>query len=297
MSNGNDWQQQPGQQPGVGPQSAVRTYSSGSAAPEPEGMGLLTEGWGVGEPLRFDDISERIKLVWQRARGSVLKAFVALSLIGLALNLLAAISNILFYFIPAVGVVTSVLTLVLMFLLIPAFIFISMLQLAMFKPMHQLIFDDSNDTFGIMGVIKASLGVLLFTTLASLLLGLAGFLGTICCIVPGLLIGFLFCQTPYLVAARGMELGDAAKTSLRLNKAYWQVILGMVGAFIVAGVVITGISAAIGFVAGFISPFDGLVTSVVQWAFSLAITIGVFVVQMAVFSTIESKETGRMPVA
>lgn len=292
MSNGNDWQQ-----PGEQQQSPVRTYSNGATGPEPSGMGLLTEGWGAGESISFGEISDRFKLVWQRTRGSVLKAWIAMSLIGLAFGLLSAITQILIYFVPAAGVAAAVVITIVAFLAIPLLLLIGIVQVAMLRPLHQLIFDNSQDSLGIMGAIRESLSAVPMLALVTIIIVLGFVLGGVCCVVPGLVIGFMLCQSPYLVAARGMGLSEALKESIRLNKAYWQVVLGLLGACIALAVVNAVIGGVIRFGASFIYPFDQLVLSLVGWVTGLVFTVGMSVMMVSVYSLIESRETGRTPVA
>ncbi len=318
-SGGNDWGQGParggggGQTPGGGGQFGPNTPGGGGGQPpagggggQPPGGGgpstdLITEGWGIGPEVTFDELIERLKLVFRRATGPVLMAWLGIAGIILIFALLGSLFYIVNYFVTAPGV-SSVLGLFHSIFEMgyqPILYVVGAFQLALFRPLHRQIFEGEGVIASPLDAVRDAKGAFLYVLAVVLILSFASGLGVFCCLIPGLLVAFLFCQAPYLTATQGLDPIAALKRSFELNKAYWMVIFAVViGIFAVsvAGTVVGGVGTWIlGLMTSFLDPFHKPFVAIVMWLGWQLGLFGAFIVQAAVFSTIETKETGRMP--
>lgn len=311
MTDQNDWQpQDAGSNPAGGqPEGggAARTYQTGqAAAAETSPTDFLTEGWGTAEALAFDEITARFKLVFSRAKGPILYAWFAIALIPILLTvLMIALKMLGFITTKATLVVAPLIWLLNMGGWVLGVLLIA-LQFSLFKPLYQRVFVDPHSSMSMMDAIKSGGSVFLAMLLTLLALGLGVSITTTCCIIiPGLIVGFFFCQAPYQTGALGRDFGTAFKESARLNKAYWQSVLILFGLGLVAVsvMVVVGIVLTMGF--GFVGALLGRagaeagmgVGRIATMVVGEALVFGLFLAQMAIFSTIETKETGRQPAA
>lgn len=310
MSNGNDWQQGGGnRQPGYGdtsgpPQQPPSGGAGGAGSPPPSGGGgndvqaLITEGWGGGKKIEFDEVIARLKLVAKTMLGPVLIAWFGVAALMLVFDMLTGVLNIADYFIKNLAV-SSALRLIEKIVGVaeyPLYYIVFAMQVAMFKPMHTAIFQGKEALGGPVDVLKSAAGVFLYTLATLLLIALAFSIGGLCCVVPGIALSFVFCQAPYFVATQGLDPIEAIKRSFEVNKTYWQVILAAVvgiAVFGAAGGCVRGIFGwIIGLASSFLYPFNYLFIDFFTWLGIEIAFLGIFVVQMTIFSLIESKERG-----
>lgn len=73
------------------------------------------------------------------------------------------------------------------------------------------------------------------TGIATLLFFLATFVGSMCCVVPGLVAMFFLYLAPYIVAARGESVGSAISQSTDWAKRHWVLLLMICGIAMVGG--------------------------------------------------------------
>lgn len=309
MSNNNDWAQQGSNQNAgqggqrqqyPGQQQPPQQGQGGGGAPPPNNSGgnALSEGWGTGEAISFDEIKERFGIVSKRALGPILIAWLILGALPLIFNLLEGLLTIVGYYAPFGGVMAApaaIILAILGFLLWPVTVLLAWAQWALFKPLHDRIFGNPGN-LDAMGTLKSASGAMLPTILVSIMVGVMAGIGTLFCVLPGVFIGFVLLQSMYLAAARGVSPGDALKKSFESNKANWQVVLIIVGAAIACWIVGAMVLVPTTFISTLIHPFGNLLMGVVVWGVMQAAYFAVFLVQATVFSCIESKETGRMPV-
>lgn len=278
--------QQPYQQgPGGAPPP---NYNSGSSG--------LTEGWGEGASLGFDEIKARFSLVFGRAKGSILMAWVVLGLLPLTLALVGSVLSITAHFAPVIAIVGVIGVAILNFFLLPVSIALTIAQLSLLKPLHRRIFEDAHVQMGVMDTIKSTRGVFFSVLGVSMLAGVASFVGTLFCLIPGLVIGFLLMQSVYLAAGQELGVMEAMAQSYELNKRYFMSVLLVVAAGICSVLLGSAILVPTAFVAAFTEPFGGLLTAPVNWFVMQAVSFVAFLVQATIYSCIETKETGRMPV-
>ncbi len=83
----------------------------------------------------------------------------------------------------------------------------------------------SASTAGLVGAVVGLIALSLGSTLTG------------CCIIPGVLAYIVLCWAPYLMAARGEDIGGGFTLSIELGQKYWAAALGL----IVSAVVLTGI--------------------------------------------------------
>ncbi|QDG53966.1 hypothetical protein FIV42_25455 [Persicimonas caeni] len=322
MSNGNDWNGgnndwgQSSNQPAGGPEQNQQmvhqgggtdggSYGAGGSGFEPPGGGppldAVTEGWGGGHEVTLDEVVDRLKLVANRAMGPVLKAWLAVGAVILVFNMLDAFLGIINYFVDsvavsgAIGIVSMILGIVALVVSIAA----GALQFAMFKPLHRVVFEGEHVYSGPMDVINEAKGpfvaIVILTVAITFLFGL----GAACCLVPGLFIAFVFSQAPYIAATQDVDPMEAAKRSFVLNKTYWMPVLIAIGALVIIGAFASCFVGAGTFVVGlassFLYPFSLVIIAGVYWLFTQLAMFGIFLVHMALFSTLETKETGKEP--
>jgi len=292
-------QPQPQQQPPGNFGQPQQPYQQGPGAPPPNhstGSSGLTEGWGEGASLGFDEIKARFSLVFDRSKGSILKAWIVLGLLPLTLALVGSVLSITAYFAPVIGLVGVIGVAIMNVFLLPVSIALTIAQLSLFKPLHRRIFEDAHVQMGVMDTIESTKGVFFSVLGVSLLAGVASFFGTLLCLIPGLVIGFLLMQSVYLAAGRELGVMDAMAQSYELNKRYFLSVLLVVAAGICSVLVGVAILVPTGFVAAFAEPFGGLLTAPVNWLVMQALSFVAFLVQATIYSCIETKETGKMPV-
>jgi hypothetical protein len=297
-----------GQPPSSGPPSGGGGQFGGGQPPSGGGGGgggadIITEGWGGGEEVTMDEVIERLKLVFGRAVGPVLYAWLAIAAVTLAFDLISSLLYVVRYFLDSVGARGALLTIqgIFEFASTPVYVVVGGLQWALFKPMHREIFEGEGAAGGLMDVLRSAMSVFLYTFAAVLLVSLSSSLGGVCCILPGLFLAFLLFQAPYITATQGIGPIEALKRSLNLHKMYWMLVLAVVAAtFIAAGIggCVGGVFTFIlGLVASVIRPFDSPFMTIFAWLGIQLAMFAIFVVHSTVFSLIESKETGAQPAA
>jgi|GEM_PF-6115566 len=305
MSN-NDWEQ-PGSNPNVGHAGAQQPAPPLAAQAQPpsfQGAGSasgaastsFTEGWGTGATASFDELKARFGLVFKRAKGSILKAWLALSILPLIFAILGGVLSIVGYYLPGVAFVGAIGTMILSLILMPLTLALSVAQMALFRPMHARIFEDAREQMGVLDTIKSVKGVFVATLLVCVIVGFGTSVGLLFCILPGLFIGFMLSQSIYLAAGRGLGPMDAVTQSFELTKAHFVSVAMVVGALFCMGIVVAMVVFPMSLVAAFIAPFGDLISGVVNWGIVQVFSFSAFLLQTTVFSVIESKETGRMPV-
>lgn len=272
--------------------------------PETNGPGadMLTEGWGGGPEVTSDEVIDRLKLVFKRAtQGSILKAWLMVGAALLAFQLIGSVFYILNYFIDN-SIASTVLGIgdsAIEWLASPLSAAVYAFQLALFKPLHREIFEGAGASGGPQDALGEAKGIFWYMLAASLLLSLVSGFGLFCCIAPGLFLGFMFCQAPYLTATQDIDPITAFKSSFFLNKTYWMVILAAVVGMIIAGIAASAVGGIGTFIIGLVStvlhPFNVPFLRIIFWLGIQLGMFGVFVVNAAVFSVIESKETGKVP--
>ncbi len=308
VSNGNDWNQQGGndwQQQPSGQPSNPNPDPGGSYGPPPKQNGpstdMITEGWGGGEEVTFDEVLDRLKLVAKRAQGPVLTAWLMAGAVLLAFDLLGGLLHVVNYFIDSVAVsgALGIVEMVLGFVASVAGFLVVSLQLGLMKPLYRQVFGGQSSVTTPKEALNESKGVFGPMLIVSLIIGLAMGIGGMCCLVPGIFLAFVFCQAPYLVATKGLSPLDAIQTSLQINKQYWQVILvavvGMAIAGVIGGVVMVIGGGIVGALSSLIAPFNVPLLEIAYWVGGQVIAFGVMLVHMAIFSTIETKKTQKFP--
>jgi hypothetical protein len=250
--------------------------------------------------VTVDEVVDRFKIVFDRAKGSILKAWFGVAAVLLIFEMLQASMSVVNYFLDnvAVSAVLGTIGMVLGFIAWFVGIAASALQMSLLKPLHRALFEGVHTVGGPKEVLREASTVFVPVLIAMLLLSVSSF-GLICCIVPGLFLLFIFCQAPYLAATQDIDPISALKRSFELNKTYWMVILAAIGAMLVvgltAGCFLGASTTVLGFMSSFLTPFNWIVIGGVNWLFVQVLTFGVFLVHATVFSTIETKETGRLP--
>jgi hypothetical protein len=287
-----------------GPGGGGGQGGGGGGGFQPPGGGpptdLVTEGWGGGPEVTTDEVVERLKLVFARAKGSILKAWLGIAAVLLVFEMLQASLRVVSYFLDNIAVSAALGTIGMVIGLIAWVVGIgaSAMQLSLLKPLHRAIFEGAHAVGGPKEVLQEAAGVFVPVFLAMLLVSVSS-LGLLCCIVPGLFLLFVFCQAPYLAATQGLDPIAALKRSFYLNKTYWMVILAAFAAMLVVGLIagcFLGVSnAVLGWMSSFLRPFNWIVLSGLTWVFLQFFMFGVLLVHASIFSTIESKETGKMP--
>ena len=135
---------------------------------------------------------------------------------------------------------------------------------------------------------------------ANLLVGVGTALLLPCCIVPGLIFGFLTMQTPYLVVTRDIGIFDAFFLSIDRAKRHWGLLLSVVGAMILGMFcvgAITGVAGAIvGMLSGVLGVFALYGTAIFSWLATTAAGFFVWLAWAAAFSQIDEAE-GDVPPA
>jgi hypothetical protein len=133
------------------------------------------------------------------------------------------------------------------------------------------------------------------TGLATLAFGLVTGLGTMCCIIPGLVAMYFFYMAPYL-AAEGMSVGDAFRESSERAKRHAPLVLLLVAILVIAGIG-SGLVQAVAIAAcdGAMGPSGMLVGSVIAWAMSSIAGYFMWLYSGAVFVTISKAEENMRP--
>lgn len=301
MTN-NDWEQpglnpnpqQGGAQP---PHSQQLPQTAQPARPaQPSASAFLTEGWGAGQAISFGEFKARFRLVFERSKGSILKAWVALGLLPLIFAILGGVLSILGYYIPVIAFVGGIGTVILRLFLLPLTVVLGIAQMTLLRPLYARIFEDPREQMGVLDTIKSVKGVFVATLLVSIIVMVGSGLGLLFCILPGIVIAFMLSQSLYLAAGQGLGPIEAVTRSFELNKTHFMSVLMIVGALFCMAIIGAAIITPVALVSAMIAPFGGLLSGVINWGVMQVFSFVAFLLQATVFSAIESKETGRMPV-
>lgn len=309
MSNNNNWGQpgsnhngaRSGQSPAQRQQPPFQRqphgghgHASGGAEPP-----YPPYGHSPGNAVAFEGIQARFNLVAKRAAGSVLKAWLAISLIPFSFLFVASLLAIGAKHstsLSASAAFTSI-SLVVSIVALLALLLSVVGQYALFKPLNTLIFEDPVERLGLFGTIKSASGVYLPTLGVMILSALSCAFGLALCVLPGLIAAVLLCQVHYLSAAKKLSPIEAMRRSFELNTKHWPKVLLIFLGMLAIGIVGSVIEAWKGG-GGHTSDLGVLLLltkEVVAWGVLQVTYFFLFVLQATVFSSIETQETGRMP--
>ncbi|AWV90014.1 hypothetical protein [Bradymonas sediminis] len=245
-------------------------------------------------------------LVFQRASGSILRAWLLLALIQCIALTIAALPAIAAEFVDDLGTLAALASFSLGLLGVAALVcFVTLVgQWALFMPLNNLLFVDPVERLGVWGTLMSVKSVYFPTLAAFLFLIIGGALGVAICILPGFIVGFLFCQSYYLTAAKRMGPFAALARSFKLNTRHWTSVIllpiGALGVLIVASILLSALSLG----GSATTPMDSRLDAISQLLLSEILSFFVlqvaffliFLLHAALFSYIETQETGRLPV-
>lgn len=289
MNNGNGPTDEPGgdwQSPGDEPAPAQPEGSGAAAVPATAGAHPL-----ANNNFDFAAFIDIVKLTGQRGlQGPVIKAFVAVSAIWLAWDLFAGMAATVGYLAGIAGLV-SLATGLLGLLLIPLYFVTGAIQLALYRPMSRQMFEPNVDQGSIGDVLKSTTGNFVMALVAMLALTATVGLGMACCILPGIIAGFLFSQAPYLVVARDYGIIDAFTESFERTKRHWHVIamtFGLwLGILVIAAIIGGPLTLIVNIAGGAWAPIAYMASPVVSWIIGILASIGGFVLFTAACVTID----------
>ena len=296
--NGGDWGT-PQQQGPAYPQPGAM-----QPAPRPPGQPGMSDGMGSADDSTalFPSVKAHIGQAFGAIKGAPLKIFLGISALVLVLHvvtfmfalLLGAMDmymgwgQLLGGIIQTGGVVISVAA--------------ATVQLALFRPIRHVMRGGQLGSLG--EVFAMAKPQLIPAFVVNLIFGVVVGLGTMCCVIPGIIAGLLFLPARYLAGGRGLDIGDALSTSIEIGKKYWlllglccvlfAVLIGMAAAF--GG----GVGAGLGIFAASLAPSAGsgmgiaaifggttFATGVLGWIAGTASSIILWTVEAGVMSAIE----------
>lgn len=277
--------------------------------PGQRGHGLLD---GIGElddsTALFQDIQINIKSYFSRIKGPMLKAFAAASAISLIVAAIKFVVNIGVGVAGAAGAVVAILGTLMMLMMSLVAVFAWVFQASLYRPAHHaMMVSDTPAPQTLKEAANQAMPALVPALLTTLLLGFASGLGSMCCLIPGVVVYILLAPSRYLAVARGMSIGDAINASMDIGKKYWLVmaltLLLSGAAMSVAMGIAGGIGGVIGFMAGAVtssveSPvvmsiiiaFTQLFADVIRWFFGLLGGVALWSIEGGVMSTLEAEE-------
>lgn len=289
MTNGNDWSSQPGNDWGS-PSQPQPGAESNFPAPQPPGNHPLGDN-----QLNFGAFIDVVRWTFAQAKeGPILKALIGLALVTLVFSLLqgflqsgaqllgGGFGTVLGVFGGLVGFVGFVVSLV-----------VVGLQYSLYKPLVEKLSGNPLPQTEPIALIKDAQSRVFMVAIAYVLTGFATGIGLFLCVLPGLAIGFLFSQAPYLIASRDEELVSAFQSSFERAKKHWHLVLMAVGTVLIGALAI-GIPAGILLIAAAFVPVVGPILSAIGgWLITVAFTVFGFIVTAAAFATIDELEGER----
>lgn len=295
MTNGNDWQQQPGDG-GQGNQNVPQTTgdrNGGSEDWDSGGMSPIGEGWGEGA-ASFDEVIDNVKAFLAAFKGDVMMAWLVFAGIGLLLTTLGVTVDFFAWLLSEatgfIGGLFGLLTLPLDVLIALGSVLLTAGQLTLYGPMREKLFHGV-EPGGWMAALKTGMNRFIPVALA---IGAIALVIPLTCFIPGLVLAFFAIMAPYLLASRQLKLDEAFKQSYELAKEYWQVFAVTIGA-LMGGALVAGcvIAIAQGMMMILPAPLSGIVGSYATWFAVTLLQIGIFIVWGGVFATVDSHESGE----
>lgn len=252
-----------------------------------------------GHPLadnKFDieAFADVLKLTFNRLKESpVLIALVGLASISLLWSLFVGSAQFVGYLFlgsTGSGIVGLVLTFVGM-ILYPVMLLVVIAQWTLYRPGAQLLFGRSIETDEPMELLKSTTGLLIPVGLALIGYFFVTALGLLACGVGSIIAAVLFCQAPYLVAARDFDLVEAFKASLNRTLEHWHIVAMAFGSvFVLTAGVGTIFGCVAGTIMGFLGPLNYVMSPVIDWLIGTSVAIGGFIVYLGAFATIDELE-------
>ncbi|MFB6264986.1 MAG: hypothetical protein ABEL76_15385 [Bradymonadaceae bacterium] len=267
--------------------------SGGNMGGSSESGWAIDEGWSGG--VEIGEAVDQVKHVWSAIQGDVLNAVIAVAAATFVLQAIQATLNMVAQ-LSGMGLLS--------FLASPIFMVgsavVGAAVTALFAPIRAAVIDgwkpaDINEVFGRVSA-RWVRGLI-----ANLLLGVVVAVGTLCCIVPGLVMGFFFGGVPYLAVTTSMRIGELFERSFALTKRHWQAVLFAVAAGIAGMLLFVGVGMILGFAAAAVG--QGAVTTgvsgIVSGLASGLMTIFFLVIGAGVWTAIDARESdlGDVPEA
>lgn len=292
MANGDGQGNQPGgvNQQGGGQgdyKSGVEGFESPAVPEDDGGHPLADNNFDVNA---FADV---LKLTFNRLKdGPVLIALVGLASISLLWSLMTGGIEFIAYLIAG-GTVASILSImgtVVGILMAPLFFVVTIAQWALYRPAAHSLFDGSIEVSNPVDVIKSTTGVMIPVGVTMIIVSVGSTIGLVFCILPGLAIGFLFIQAPYLAAVHDRGVVDALKESFERGKKHWHVVVMAVALMFVVAAASGMIYGCVGTVVGFIGAINLFAAPVLQWLSTTLLAVAGFVIYTGAFATIDELE-------
>ncbi len=259
-------------------------------------MGTL----GDGRPASIDESFSNIGTLFKRSMGSLGMAWVAIFVVSIIMGLPKmfldlVVRDIIPVDLPDISPM-AMLALTITFTLasmIGTFA-LAGISMGLYRPMRTAMVEGKASIGGLSDVIRSASTRLLPTLGVLFLMTVAIFVGTLMCIIPGIIAAFLLCMAPYLVATRD-ELGvmDSLKQSVRLAQENFVAILVPIILIIVVVLPIQFVIVAL--MAGSMLAL-GPVTMVafvpVSWLVGFVLNYAIWIVFGATYITIETADAG-----
>lgn len=286
MTNGNGQGSTDGD-PQPDPYDGVDGFES-PARPEDEGHPLADNTFDVEA---FFDV---VKLTFERIKESpVLIALVGLSAISLVWSLLVGGAQFIAYLAMGgagaglVGLAMSFVGLI----LYPVILLVAVAQWALYRPASRLLFGESIGIEDPIELVKSTTGIFLPVGLAMLGYSVLVGIGTVMCVIPGIVAAVLFSQAPYLVAVRDYDLVESFKSSYARALEHWHLVAMAIGSVLVLGAGAGVVFGCVGgTIVGALGPLAYMGEPVMSWLTGTIVVIGAFIVCLAAFGTIDELE-------
>jgi hypothetical protein len=181
--------------------------------------------------------------------------------------------------------------------MLPLSFLLGALTLGLYRVARSLLLEPSAAPHSFVPALKMASGRFIHLVAVMVVYMLLIVVGTLLCIIPGLVAAVACLGAPYLVATQGTDLMDAFKQSVEMVKANLGAILGLFGvAIVITVVVVGGISVGSILLQSTAGPWLQLVTQPIVALISAALGYAFFIVGAALLVTIETRSSG-IPIA
>lgn len=248
-------------------------------------------GLAGGSPIQFDDIVHTGGLIPKRLDKSMMQAFGAILAIklvvmvlefGFTLVLSTFLPTVLFFAVPVVRFLVFIIDVAL-----------AGFAVSLYAPLKRNLLSGTAEDRSLSDLLHEVKQTYLFST-GAVLLSIAGVaIGTVFCVIPGILAGWALLMAPYY-GSQGSSPFTAAEDSLEAAKAYVPIIAISMIAIVFAALL------TFGFGVGFASVMQNLlgtggafISLLVHWFIQSIVMVGIWIVLGAVGITIDTSQTGE----
>lgn len=244
-----------------------------------------------GKIIQFDDIVHVAGLIPKRVNKATIQIFGAIFLIRLVIGVVEfGVTYVLGTFVPTVLFLAVPVIRFLVFLIDVA---LAGLAVSLFAPLKRNLMSGTAEDSSIADLLQEVKGNYLFST-GSVLLAVSGTaIGSVMCVIPGILAAWALLMTPYY-GSQGSSPFTAAEDSLEAAKAYIPIIAISLVAIVFAGILSFGFGVGFASVMNKMLGVGGAFVSVLfNWVIQTIVLVGVWIALGAVGVTIDTAQTGE----